>query len=551
MTPRCSSHVLYTVQGRGISTTFVLFWLALILAGANGSKRSRSPVNISAVEQQARLEEAHLKCLQYILYQPTPATNGTYCPRDWDDVLCWPDTAAGEVAVQPCPDYINGFKPWENASRSCMGDGTWFFHDVRNRTWTDLRSCTTRQYDDAITRAEFIKSHMGTIKQMYNSGYGISLASLVVSVIIMLSFRRLHCPRNSIHINLFASFILRASFSFMKENILVEGVGFASDVITDGDAPVVFKNESSHWECKLFFTCFYYILAANYMWIFAEAVYLHMLITVAVFSEKSSVKWYALLGWASPVLFVVPWVIVRAKLEDVYCWNTHPTPGYFWIMRGPIVLSIVINFLFFLNIIRVLFTKLNAVHSPEAKKYRKLAKSTLVLIPLFGVHYIVFAWLPKDVHPVAELVQLYFEMFFNSFQGFFVALLFCFLNGEVQGEIRKKWHRFRLTHLHKFPKSRKNSQSLTLVTYLSRGRESNASVTYFQENRRDSSSNGFIKGVNSLNRDMTTNSFPLKTYNNVKISDNNVILESEETEPMIQLTGFSSTESPNLPNGFS
>lgn len=76
-------------------------------------------------------------------------------------------------------------------------------------------------------------------------------------------------------------------------------------------------------------------------------------------------------------------------------------------------------------------------------------------------------------------------------------------------------------------------------------------MTYFQENRRDSSSNGFIKGVNSLNKDVTTNSFPLKTYNNVKISDNNVILESEETEPMIQLTGFSSTESPNLTNGFS
>ncbi|CAG5128593.1 unnamed protein product, partial [Candidula unifasciata] len=514
--------------------------------------QNRTPVNISAEEQLARLDEAYFECAKYIVYHPTPATNGTYCPRVWDNVLCWPDTPAGEVAVQPCPDYINGFKPWENASRTCMKDGTWFFHDVRNRTWTDLRSCTTRQYDDALTRADFIKSHMGRIKQMYNSGYGISLVSLVVSVTIMICFRRLHCPRNSIHINLFASFILRASFSFMKENILVEGVGFPSDVITDGDAPVVFKNESSHWECKLFFTCFYYILGANYMWIFAEAVYLHMLITVAVFSEKSSVKWYALLGWASPVLFVVPWVIVRAKLEDEYCWNTHPTPGYFWIMRGPIVLSIVINFLFFLNIIRVLFTKLNAVHSPEAKKYRyrKLAKSTLVLIPLFGVHYIVFAWLPKDIHPVAELVQLYFEMFFNSFQGFFVALLFCFLNGEVQSEIRKKWHRFRLNHLHQFPQSRKNSQSLTLVTYLSRGRESNASGTYFPE-RRESSGNGFIKGVNSLNKDVSVNSFSMRTHNSVRTSENNIILESEEMEPMIQLTGFSSTDSPNQPNGFS
>lgn len=48
--------------------------------------------------------------------------------------------------------------------------------------------------------------------------------------------------------------------------------------------------------------------------------------------------------------------------------------------------------------------------------FRKLAKSTLVLIPLFGVHYIVFVGLPDSVSDEAELVKLYFEMFFNSFQ---------------------------------------------------------------------------------------------------------------------------------------
>ena len=47
---------------------------------------------------------------------------------------------------------------------------------------------------------------------------------------------------------------------------------------------------------------------------------------------------------------------------------------------------------------------------------RKLAKSTLVLIPLFGVHYIVFLGLPRDVDERTELVKLYFEMFFNSIQ---------------------------------------------------------------------------------------------------------------------------------------
>lgn len=46
-----------------------------------------------------------------------------------------------------------------------------------------------------------------------------------------------------------------------------------------------------------------------------------------------------------------------------------------------------------------------------------MAKSTLVLIPLFGVHYVIFLGLPdEDVEPEAEVIKLYFEMFFNSFQ---------------------------------------------------------------------------------------------------------------------------------------
>ena len=33
------------------------------------------------------------------------------------------------------------------------------------------------------------------------------------------------------------------------------------------------------------------------MWIFAEGMYLHMLITVAMFSEKSGVKKLIIFGW--------------------------------------------------------------------------------------------------------------------------------------------------------------------------------------------------------------------------------------------------------------
>lgn len=36
---------------------------------------------------------------------------GLYCPGLFDGWVCWPDTAAGESATHPCPEFIVGFDP--------------------------------------------------------------------------------------------------------------------------------------------------------------------------------------------------------------------------------------------------------------------------------------------------------------------------------------------------------------------------------------------------------------------------------------------------------
>lgn len=43
--------------------------------------------------------------------------------------------------------------------------------------------------------------------------------------------RRLHCPRNILHINLFASFLLFSTIQLIKELTWVSSVGFPKDVI--------------------------------------------------------------------------------------------------------------------------------------------------------------------------------------------------------------------------------------------------------------------------------------------------------------------------------
>ena len=63
--------------------------------------------------------------------------------------------------------------------------------------------------------------------------------------------------------------------------------------------------------------------------------------------------------------------------------------------------------------------------------FRKAVRAAIVLVPLFGVHFALTIYRP----PVSDCywVELYFYInnALDGLQGFFVALIFCYINGEV------------------------------------------------------------------------------------------------------------------------
>ncbi|KAM4525416.1 parathyroid hormone 3 receptor isoform 3-T3 [Odontesthes bonariensis] len=388
---------------------------------------------ITRDEQIYVLIGAHARCERSI--QAQMAFIRGDCVPEWDGIICWPRSRPRQLVSVPCPEYIYDFNHRGQAYRQCDVSGNWELVPSNNRTWANYTECTRyltsnhRSLEDKV----FQRLHL-----MYTVGYSISLASLLVAVSILCYFKRLHCTRNYIHIHLFTSFICRAVSIFVKDAVLysISDDNKAEPELTTEKPPMA--------GCKAAVTLFLYFLATNHYWILVEGLYLHSLIFMAFLSDKNYLWALTIMGWGVPAVFVSIWVSARASLADTQCWDIS-AGNLKWIYQVPILAAIVVNFLLFINIIRVLASKLwetNTGKLDPRQQYRKLLKSTLVLMPLFGVHYIVFMALPyTEVTGLLWQVQMHYEMFFNSSQGFFVAFIYCFCNGEVQAEVKKAWLR--------------------------------------------------------------------------------------------------------------
>ncbi|XP_066101589.1 vasoactive intestinal polypeptide receptor 1 isoform X1 [Saccopteryx bilineata] len=401
------------------------------------------------------IEAEHKQCLEEAQRETVPAGCGTM----WDNLTCWPATPRGQVVVLACPLIYNLFSPLQghNVSRSCTDEG-----------WTDLEpspyptACGLEDKEPGLDEQQQ-KMFYSSLKTGYTIGYSLSFITLLVATAILSLFRKLHCTRNYIHMHLFISFILRAASVFIKDLILFgsEDSGHCSDASVG---------------CKAAVVLFQYCVMANFFWLLVEGLYLHTLLAVSFFSERKYFWGYILIGWGVPSTFIMTWTIIRIQSEDIGCWDVIHSSLLWWILKAPILTTILVNFILFIRIIRILVQKLQPpdVWKSEKSPYSRLAKSTLLLIPLFGVHYIMFAFFPDNFKTEVKLV---FELIVGSFQGFVVAVLYCFLNGEVQAELRRKWRRWNVQGLlgwgPKYPSGGSNgatcSTQVSMLTRVSPG----------------------------------------------------------------------------------
>nr|XP_031325202.1 glucagon receptor isoform X4 [Camelus dromedarius] len=313
--------------------------------------------------------------------------------------------------TSPAPGTSPGTAKHRFVFKRCGPDGQWV-RGPRGQPWRNASQC---QVDDEELAVQKEAAQMySSFQVMYTVGYSLSLGALLLALAILLGLSKLHCTRNYIHVNLFTSFVLKASSVLAIDALLKTRY---SQRIGDDLSVSVWLSDGAVAGCRVAAVFMQYGVVANYCWLLVEGLYLHGLLGLAAAPGRSCFGLYLGIGWGAPMLFVIPWAVVKCLFENIQgvwgwgasrqepalpcrCWTSNDNMAFWWILRFPVFLAILINFFIFIRILHVLVAKLRA-HQMRYTDYK-----------------------------------------LRSFQGLLVAVLYCFLNKEVQSELLRRWHRW-------------------------------------------------------------------------------------------------------------
>ncbi|XP_022919237.1 PDF receptor isoform X2 [Onthophagus taurus] len=313
----------------------------------------------------------------------------------------------------------------ELAFRTCLINGKWesnnFTKDTSNG-YTNYENCVPPHGRDLFKMCREMDECIEIIEKtriIEFVGLFLSVFSLVISLIIFYRYRVLRNNRTTIHKNLFLATTIQMTTRlcfYIDHSFGMKGI------------------KETEYLCEACIILLEYTKTAMFMWMFIEGLYLHNVITVAVFQEHFYIKLYFYLGWGVPLFIVTIWTLVMLfSVVNTGCWFLYNFMPHYWILEGPRYTVIILNMIFLLNIIRVLVVKLRKSKTSEIVQVRKAVRAAIFLLPLMGIANILFIVDYKLFKKAWKFaLWCYTTYFITTFQGFFVAVLYCFLNEEVR-----------------------------------------------------------------------------------------------------------------------
>ncbi|PSN48085.1 hypothetical protein C0J52_03444, partial [Blattella germanica] len=148
--------------------------------------------------------------------------NVVHCKTLWDGSMCWRNAEPGQIVSLPCPLTMESQDSF--VIRECNSNGSW--------SKANYSQCLkTSEPNNESHYTALIDKWIPIIHIMSQIGYTVSLTTLVIAFVLLSCMKKLRCPRNTLLLHLFFSFMMRAAMKLIKDILFVKGVGLAKDVI--------------------------------------------------------------------------------------------------------------------------------------------------------------------------------------------------------------------------------------------------------------------------------------------------------------------------------
>uniref|UniRef100_T1K3J6 G-protein coupled receptors family 2 profile 2 domain-containing protein n=1 Tax=Tetranychus urticae TaxID=32264 RepID=T1K3J6_TETUR len=342
-----------------------------------------------------------------------------WCKAVWDGVYCWPPVKANSKIRISCHTIFETSK-LEIQSDYIYSD----FHIYHQKICLKVHDPLGIKHSDYATFIQPEAFRYCDSTGNWSNGNWTNYTqclSLLSSFSFPLEFSRLQC------------FIIHRNLVFALIIHCVSLLIISSSIVFDGQFNFTKENPIL---CKLVLSLKMYSALASINWMFIEGLLLHSRVTTGIFRKSFPFKLYYAIGWGIPLFIILTWAYIVNKTLHSRCWEGYGDRVTIWIITAPMILALLINSTFLVNIIRILVTQLSRNRSEETNKIsRKALKATILLFPLLGITHLLFCFNPKD-NKQLEMAYMITNAILQSSQGIFVSFFYCFGNGEVQRAIR-------------------------------------------------------------------------------------------------------------------
>ncbi|CAF4812434.1 unnamed protein product [Pieris macdunnoughi] len=333
-------------------------------------------------------------------------TENNVCETTFDGWTCWDSAQNGTVASAVCSEFAyssSGPSCNHFSSKRCFENGTWELQ-------TDYTTCS-------------ITPRLLRRYRFYIAMLSFSIACCIPAIFIFFFYKRLRITRVALHRNLLIAIVIRNVLVIVSRSEV-----YVDELTTAGDTVLSLNGVA----CRALAVAERVAGNAVFICMLVEGIYLHRLI-VAVFRRKLQIVWLYGIGAVIAIIPVAAWSVVMALQNDHSCWIVYTVDHIQWIIDAPRILILFLNTVLFIDVLRVLLTK---IRNSENANQLSTAKATLFLMPLFGTQFIFTAVRPSTDDCVWEQTYYFIAYTIEGLQGFIVALLYCYVNKEVHGLIK-------------------------------------------------------------------------------------------------------------------